>query len=227
MHASVTSVLVANRLSTPSSHEKGLSAYVELWSKWSDSELPWSFMNTKLTQKEGKSSEYINGPGFEIDWKVNSWTVPQGINSWNLVGKALRSTRQKEVEKALQGARQKKGASLLKEFENENRNRAKLGKRQIKNPPNRLPRLTEMEKVKVQNKVRDYSILDYIYRLRLDANYEKEQRFSEGAINIESASEYIFNIRNVLDAFLLSHELLRLKDLIIFKRFTPVGVRRM
>jgi hypothetical protein len=207
--------------STPTTHEKTLNLYVSLWKSWADSDIPWALLNTRIGARSTVSDEFMNCPLRNIDFKINPWVTPQGENAWHLLGKTLRSTRQKRLKTCLKDAQDRKRNELVSKFELENKHRAALGKRKKSVKVSSRPRLTYEEKVKVDTDLRHYSAFDFIYRLRMDANYSKEQRFAEGSGSLEAANSYLSSLQKVVDAFCLVHEI-RIIHLIGYRSFEQI-----
>jgi hypothetical protein len=59
----------------------------------------------------------------------------------------------------------------------------------------------------VRSQVRAFTVLDYLYRLRVKANYVDDELFSQGPENDSDAEEFATRIQHIVAATLLVHEL--------------------
>jgi hypothetical protein len=67
--------------------------------------------------------------------------------------------------------------------------------------------LTAGESADVESRVRPYTVLDYLYRLRIKANYEDATVFVEGPEDDSSSIRVAQDLELVTAATLLAHEL--------------------
>jgi hypothetical protein len=59
----------------------------------------------------------------------------------------------------------------------------------------------------VRSQVRAFTILDYLYRLRVKANYIDDELFSQGPETDSDAAEFATRMQHIVAATLLVHEL--------------------
>jgi hypothetical protein len=124
-----------------------------------------------------------------------------------LAGKALRTTRDFKVTERQNAAREGKRRENRKQFHTEEEQRLSEGKRWRKVPPFPLPRLTAEEKRMTEEKVRPYSMMDYLYRLRIKTNYEEPRMFTQGPKD-RDASLFVYGaIVAITECTMLAHEL--------------------
>jgi hypothetical protein len=90
-------------------------------------------------------------PGIEIDPKLHPWSACDETTCWSLAAMALRTTRNEFVKEREGAIRLKKGGH----------------------------RLTPAERQAIEGKVRTYTLMDYLWRLRVKANYLDASMFTE------------------------------------------------
>jgi hypothetical protein len=105
-------------------------------------------------------------------------------NYWSLIYKAMRTTRQRTLDDRLEEAR---------------RHKPQAGKSR---------RLTREERAAVLGKkpLRDISLLDYLYRLRIRSNYLDSEMFVEGPQTLYQSRVFHQRLREITSATLLLHE---------------------
>ncbi len=146
----------------PEAHSKTQRMFSDLWVTKPNELAPWSL---------GVGPEgVLNGPvGRELDLGIHSWTGCNQENCWDLAAKALRTTRDDAVEDSLRKFREAKHKERRKLYQE---------KGQVGLVPR--PHLSQAEKQKTVDNIRPYSMLDFLYRLRLKSNYEEAAVFVEG-----------------------------------------------
>jgi hypothetical protein len=165
LYHSTQALLAAHGYKRPESHSKTQRMFCDLWITKRNELAPWSL-------GVGPNG-VVNGPeGRVFDLAIHSWTGCNEQNCWDLVAKAVRTTRGDAVAAALTRLREAK----FKERRNEFLLHRKEG-------PVPQPQLTAMERQKTSAGVRAYSILDFLYRLRIKSNYEEAAVFVEGPEN--------------------------------------------
>jgi len=88
----------------------------------------------------------------------------------------------------------------------------------------------------LDSKLREYSMLDYLYRLRIKANYEDAGMFTDGPDDDEVSKSVHADLVNIAAAAMLVHEL-HIRQLVgatVMKRWleewvkaNPIGLRPM
>ena len=96
--------------------------------------------------------------------KFHGWSWCNEENYWSLALQALRTTRKAAVEKALDRLREEKI-----------REARRTAGRELKRG-----RLSKEEKTKADEQTRTYAMIDYLYRLRLNVNYDDLRLFAKG-----------------------------------------------
>ena len=120
---------------------------------------------------------------------------------------ALRSTREDAIEEQLARHRREKLTRRKKEWRTRQTERVSFGKAPLHEPHwPRQATLTASETAQVGDSVRPHTMLDYLYRLRVKANYEDARMFTDGPqAPIESAT-VARDLVAVTSATLLAHE---------------------
>ena len=111
---------------------------------------------------------------------MHSWTACDDQTCWGLGCKALRTTREDAIPDRVRNRRDRKRADRRREWRGEEQGRLSVGRSPRIMPDFPLPRLTASEKAEVESKLRPYTLMDYLYRLRLRSNYEDSAMFTDG-----------------------------------------------
>ncbi len=192
---------VAKGMPRPDSHPKTQKQFVSLWVNRPRQLPPWTF---------GIQSDafYKNlAVGTSIDHSLHSWSHCSSGTCWSLAAKALRTTREEAIRKALSEARNRKKSARHKAWEEAEADRLNGGRAPRKKPkfPART-NLTAAEKYEAEGRVRTYSLLDYLYRLRIRANYEDATMFLDGPEDDVSSRQVHDDLRHLAASVLLIHE---------------------
>ncbi|WP_186816349.1 hypothetical protein [Cellulomonas aerilata] len=125
-----------------------------------------------------------------------------------MAGKALRSTREDAVEEAWKREREQKRKARRRAWTTEEEARLDAGRKPRKGgPPAGLPQLTPAEKLDVRRRVRPFTLLDYLFRLRIKANYIDVDVFSQGPDSDHAATAFAWGMQDLVSATLLVHEM--------------------
>jgi hypothetical protein len=168
-------LLVARGYDRPQSHPQTQRMFADLWVNRAASITPWSL---------GVGFAGVrNGPDREIDSSIHPWSACNRNSCWDLAAKALQTTRDDVVNDGLRRAREEKQRVLRRALEE------RRVQRQRRNGPGpvALPRLTAEEKDRVRLRVRSYTTLDFLYRLRIKTNYEDAAVFVDGPDSVAQA----------------------------------------
>ena len=150
----------------------------------------------------------LNPPtGIAIDTRVHPWSTCTIENRSNLVGLALRTTRQEEVVLAVRRARELKQSDLRKSWRENEQKRQVSSKKSRVEPKFPLPRLEPSDRQRVEKRVRPFGLIDYLYRLRIKANYVDVSMFTDGPEDGTSSSAVNNDLRFVAASSMLVHEL--------------------
>jgi hypothetical protein len=158
-------LLAAHGHKRPESHPKTQRMFLDLWVTTPRELEPWSL--------GFGGSGVLNGPaGRVLDPLIHSWTGCNQHNCWDLAAKALRTTRDEAV-----------GVAVAKMRDAKHRERRRQFQKDRKGGPIPRPLITPGEKQKVLADVRPYSLLDFLFRLRIRSNYDESAIFIEGPEN--------------------------------------------
>jgi hypothetical protein len=105
------------------------------------------------------------------------------------------------------GKRAKKARDKKRAWQTEEGGRVAQGKRPRKAPtfPS-TANLTAIDRAAVEASVRPYTMLDYLFRLRIKANYEEAAMFTDGPTSEGSSSVVALDMLRIACAIMLAHE---------------------
>jgi hypothetical protein len=191
-------------------HPKTQRSYASFWTEREMVLPPWTM---------GASHDgYRNIPDeVTIDETFHPWSKCDKDSRWQIAAKALRTTRDEAIDEALQEARHVKAKKRVKTWKEEEATRAAAGLPPQKRPAERA-NLTRPERNTVHAHVRTYTILDYLYRLRIKANYEDVAVFTEGPTDDYSSRTVHLDLVHIVAAGLAVHEL-HIRQLIGVRQF--------
>lgn len=196
----IQALLVARGQPRPESHPKTQAQFATTWADRPVNLPPWT-----LGARDGG---WCNPPvGQTIDDSVSPWSACGPISCWDLAAKALRTTREEAVRDRIAEARDRKKSANRKAWLAEERNRAAAGRKTRREPTWSRPQLASAEKRAVQVRVRSYTLLDYLYRLRIKTNYEDAGMFIDGPEDELVSGEAHRNLVAIAGCTLLVHEL--------------------
>lgn len=184
----------------PETHSKTQKLFMSLWTGRKSLLQPWSLGVAHDT--------YLNVPSdVDIDEHVHPWSTCDSETCWSLSMLALRSTRKDAVGEALASQREELRRQRARTWREEEEARVAHGKRPRKMPRVSLPRLDADARRDVSARVRPFTFLDYLYRLRVKANYIDPTMFTDGPEN-EAVSTLVHrDLRRVASSTLFLHEL--------------------
>jgi len=194
------SLVVAKWNQRPESHPKTQNIFYDLWGSRSFCMPPWTFVCS--------SNGFLNIPeDIDVDASIHVWSVCDYENKWNLAGKALMTSRREVFKEKQQKARESKRSEIRREWKREERVRIANGRRPRRIPSFRLPRLTAEEKQRIDSRLRPFTLMDYLYRLRIKTNYVDSDMFTDGP-EFENGSKNVRSFFNrIASGTLFLHEL--------------------
>ena len=200
----------------PESHPKTQRLFVSLWVSRPIDLAPWSI--------GCGNTGFGNCPsGRTIDDTIEAWTHVDTDSRWDLYGKALRTTREgprpHPFVDAYEQARKQKRRAARRAWKEEAEIRIESGQKPRGKRPESLPRLTDAEKRAARDGVRTYSLIDYLYRLRIKTNYEDSDMFTDGPSDTASSRQVQKDIAFIATSTLFAHEL-HVRQLVGRTRFT-------
>jgi len=171
----------------PESHPRTQNVFFDQWANRRLMLAPWSFAYG--------SQGVINVPdGHVADETIHSWSNCEGDNVFSLAAKSLMTTRRDALHECRKRLRDRKLQQRRRAWRAVEEVRHAEGRRPRKEPDFPLPQLTDEEITASDHDMRPYTIMDYLYRLRLKTNYEDSNMFTDGPENeIDSRS-----VRNAL-----------------------------
>lgn len=181
-------LLVAKGNPRPQSHPKTQQAYATLWVDRPVSLAPWTL--------GAGASGWKNLPsGIQIDSGIHPWSGCDSGSAWSLAAKVLRTTRD-DVVKSAREARRDEGQRARKRAWDIEETARQAANRVPRRPKTfARPQLTTAEKTACDSGVRTYTFLDYLWRLRIGANYDDAGVFIDGPDN--DADSLLLNQRVV------------------------------
>ena len=206
-YGAMQAVLVAEGKPRSEQHNATQKQVVELWAHRAFSLSPWSLAVTEPGSKGACSSGFLNGPGRALDLAIHTWASITPGQEWDRAGKALRTTREDRVKDAFSKERVAKQREKTRTWKAEEAARLAKGRKPRKLPTIALPQLSPSEKAACRSRVRPFTMLDYLYRLRIKANYIDDELFSQGPENDGMAMAFATRMEDIVGATLLVHEL--------------------
>jgi hypothetical protein len=196
----IQALVVARGQPRPQSHPTTQRMFVDAWVTPNHDCAPWS-----LAAIDGG---YKNLPaGHVIDEHVHPWAALDATSAIDVACKSFRTTREDAVVEARKRARETKRRDNRRVWREEEARRLAAGRRARKEPVFALPRLTAAEKTASAAGVRPYSLLDYLYRLRIKAQYEDSSLFVDGPDTPGDSLIAFSHLSQIVRSTLLLHEL--------------------
>ena len=157
----------------PENHQKTQNAFHNQWVDRRGLLQPWTVGYGPMGA--------INLPhDVNVDHNVHPWSSCEGYNIWSLFTKALMTTRRDEILEKHRKKRESMKKALRQCWELKETARIGQEKRPRKQPVFPLPLLTTDEKRGIEGSTRAFTLIDYIYRLRIKTNYEDSNMFIDG-----------------------------------------------
>ena len=160
-------------------------------------------MTRRLIEQRARmacTTGFLNGPGRPLDLSLHAWANLLPGQERDRAGKALRTTREDRVAEAMALARERKRKERVRAWKDEEHLRLAAGRKACKMPPMALPHLTSGEKATVRPRVRAFTMIDYLFRLRVKANYIDDELFSQGPENDTGAETFAARMQDIVAA---------------------------
>lgn len=187
---------------SPQSHEAARRRFLDLWVN------PREPAAVKPLSLAYGYAGPVNAPsGIQLDDTIPNWTSCDAMSCWSLALKALRTTRAEQLSARIDKRRKEKLRERQKQWQQEEEERLANKRSPRKEPTWRRPNLTAAEKDEVDRKLRNYSLIDYLYRLRTRSNYEDVSMFSDGPEDDTVSGRVHGDLTHLTSACLLIHEL--------------------
>ncbi|MBJ7353765.1 MAG: hypothetical protein JHC98_02985 [Thermoleophilaceae bacterium] len=194
-------LLLAQRRARPQNHP---STQTQFAAQWTDRSLdlppfssavgPNGFINDGLAPRS-------------VDLNIQSWTTCEPLTCWSLVGKALRTTREKKLYESEQAFRHRARIQIKKAWNAKERERLSQSRKPRVQPSFPLPRMTKAERLAHEQKFRQFTLIDYLYRLRIRANYQDALMFTDGPTSADESARVRANLIALTASTMLVHEI--------------------
>jgi hypothetical protein len=205
-YSATQSLIVANGHPRPASHPKTQDQAIALWTHRQNGVAPFSFVATPGSVLYRDPKAYAHGPGRDIDVGVHSWSACTTSNCWDIAALALRTTREDVVNAAMREARQRKVRQKKRDWNAAEQARLAKGKPPRQSPSYKTAQLSGNEKDACEKGVRPYGLLDYLYRLRIKANYEDAEMFTDGPEDESSSVLVAMSMVRIATSVMIAHE---------------------
>lgn len=200
VYHAVQALAAAKGFDRPESHSKTQNQFLSFFANRPLDLSPWSFAAT--------NGGWCNlPPGQTIDPTIHPWTACRPGTQLSLIAKAFRTTRDDDVDEALRRLRARKQAANRRAWRAEEAERAGHGRRARKEPRFPLPRLAEAEKRQASSRIPASGLIQYLYRLRIKANYVDASMFTDGPSDQISSALVHRDLRFIASSSLLVHEM--------------------
>lgn len=173
LYHATQAIVVAKGFPRPESHPKTQKQFHNLFANRGSGLEPW-------TMAFGYDGPQNVPPNVQLDHRIHSWSICNADSCWSLAFKSLRTAREDATPEQEQKAREEKRGRQRRSWQEEERGRRSAGRKPRKEPEVRLPRLTSSEKMDVSRSHRPFTLIDFLYRLRVRTNYEDSAMFTDG-----------------------------------------------
>lgn len=214
-HAATQALTLAMRQQRSNSHETVRKQFGAHWVCRSFNLHPWSIAVGHASVRGADAAGVLGAPpgsvvpGRTHPW-LGSWTPAEALDAF---ATALRSTRQERLDDALTKRRKDKAATSRNAWEADEVRRIAAGKSPRTVTHASRKNLTRAESEAVDAATRPVYLIDYLYRLRVKANYEDAQMYSEGPDDDAAARDFMRSLVSISAANLLVHEVALSKTL--------------
>lgn len=194
-------LIVARGDRRPANHPGTQKQFASVWCDRSIDLAPWSLG----ADRHG----WRNHHGRPIDDSADHQALATHETKWHLACKALRTTREDTFEEAYRRKRIDVKKARRKNWRDEEERRVAARKVPRKQPKwwNTRGKLSAEEAAAVRRGVRTYSVLDYLYRLRIGSNYDDASVFIDGPASAMEARDFTRDLVLVTSATMLVHEM--------------------
>ena len=164
IYHSTQALHVAQGHPRPDSHPKTQNTFHNQWVSRPGFLHPWTFGYGSIGT--------VNCPAnLNINVDIHPWSACEGENILSLYAKAIKTTRRDDLLEKNRIARERKKQALRRSWDEEENARIIQDRKPRKRPAFRLPQLTPGEKQRIDESTRAFTLIDYVYRLRVKTNY--------------------------------------------------------
>lgn len=167
------------------SHPRTQNVFFDQWASRQLDLLPWSLAY-------GYGGVMNTPAGRAIDTAIHPWSNCVGDNVLSLAAKSLMTTRREAVTESRAKFRERKLQQRKQQWRAKEEVRLRAGRIVRKEPDFALPILTAEERKAVDHDMQPFTLVNYLYRLRLKTNYEDSNMFTDGPDD-ERESRYVRN----------------------------------
>lgn len=196
----VQALVIARGEPRPQSHPTTQRQYSSFWAARPVDLSPWSL--------GWQAGQCLNLPSNRKVSTIHAWSSCNDSNCWDLVAMALRTTREDLIEARIKDERDRKRSAARTAWQHEEQTRLAKNKRPRPQPQAPLPRLTQADKITVEESLRPTTVLEYLYRLRIRSNYADATMFTDGPETPHESRAVHHALCRITSATLLVHELL-------------------
>lgn len=206
-YSATQALIVASGQPRPDSHTKTQEQAVTLWTNRQAGSgiAPFSFAAKPGSMGNKNPQAYAHGPGRDI-LDVHSWSPCNKHNYWDLAAMALRTTREGVLEDIFSKMRKERLAAKRRVWREKEKAHLAKGKLPREQPDFKKAIVTQGEKRICEQKMRSYGWLDYLYRLRIKANYEETEMFTKGPQDGYTSGIVARNMVRIASATMIAHE---------------------
>lgn len=206
-YGATQALIAAEGHARPTSHPATQTMYVDLWSARGASVPPWTFAIGSKADRRAQPDGTLNGPGRALN-AVSGLSSCTAENCWELAAQAVRSTREDDHKAARKRATADEVNQRHRDWNAEETERLARGQKPRRNPIwwDQTPRLSAARRVAIDKRLRPYTVLDYLYRLRLKANYMDARMYTDGPLDQPEAEMMRTDLARLTAATLLVHE---------------------
>jgi hypothetical protein len=184
----------------PQSHPTSQNLFYDYWSARMICLPPWSLAF-------GVDGARNLPAGHRPDISIHPWSSCIGNNIYDLALKALMTTRREALSEKRHERRIQKQKQNRRSWREEEEDRLSRGRRPRKVPSFPLPILTGQDKRLLDGGLRPYTIMDYLFRLRIKTNYEDSNMFTDGPEDDFSSRQIRNELCLIASGTLFLHEL--------------------
>jgi len=200
LYHATQALVVARGHPRPTTHPTTQKTFMDYWVKRPLNIPPWTYGVS--------SSGYRNLPPGRVIHDIHVWSVCDTNTCWDIAAKALRTTRDEGFAEHIKRKRIDKQKAARKTWQEQERQRLAAGRRPRKEPARfAVPHLSSVERNAANASFRDYTLRDYLYRLRIKANYEDGSMFIDGPRDHISSQRLRLNLIRLAASTLLLNEL--------------------
>jgi hypothetical protein len=197
LYHSTQALWVARGNERPTSHPKTQGLFISLW-------VTRNLHLPPLTLGVGAAG-YHNVPAGTSMSQVHPWTNCGRETCWPIAALSLTTTRNDQIDDRKKRLRDGKTAAKAKEWDNRESTRIAMGKHPRQRPPFKTSQLSPVEQAQAEN-VRSYGLIDYLYRLRIRANYVDASLFTDGPEDDQESTALAVHLGVLSAVTLMGHE---------------------